>query len=313
MTTALRPMSTGEILDRTFSLYRNNFRLFVGISCLPPALTLVVQLLLTGTTFANRATSGASAPALATVLLGSIGVIIGVLAYLVGLAIANGATAFAVSAVHLGHETSISESYGRMKGRYGRLLNVIFSIGIRMFGATLLIFLAALAIPLAARSGAINSVVVGTLAFIVIIGAVVLAVMLFLRYSLAVPACVVEDIKARASLKRSVFLSKGSRGKIFAIYLLVLILNYAVAFAVLLPIGLLATVFKTGAANVAVVILNHFATFLVGAVVGPIAVIALALVYYDERVRKEAFDIQLMMESLSPVNPPEAAIGTETA
>jgi hypothetical protein len=33
---------------------------------------------------------------------------------------------------------------------------------------------------------------------------------------------------------------------------------------------------------------------------GPLATIGIALVYYDERVRKEAFDLQLMMSSLDP-------------
>ena len=32
--------------------------------------------------------------------------------------------------------------------------------------------------------------------------------------------------------------------------------------------------------------------------VGPLATIAFSLVYYDERVRKEAFDLQLMMATL---------------
>src|SRR5215469_6901848 len=32
MTTALRPLTLGELLDRTFQLYRNNFLLFVGIA-----------------------------------------------------------------------------------------------------------------------------------------------------------------------------------------------------------------------------------------------------------------------------------------
>jgi len=31
---------------------------------------------------------------------------------------------------------------------------------------------------------------------------------------------------------------------------------------------------------------------------GPLATIGIALIYYDERVRKEAFDLQLMMASL---------------
>jgi hypothetical protein len=32
--------------------------------------------------------------------------------------------------------------------------------------------------------------------------------------------------------------------------------------------------------------------------VGPLATIAFSLVYYDERVRKEAFDLQLMMTTI---------------
>jgi hypothetical protein len=45
MTTPLRPMSTGELLDRTFNLYRNSFVLFAGIAVLPPSLMLVVNLI----------------------------------------------------------------------------------------------------------------------------------------------------------------------------------------------------------------------------------------------------------------------------
>jgi hypothetical protein len=40
------------------------------------------------------------------------------------------------------------------------------------------------------------------------------------------------------------------------------------------------------------------ATFISQCLVGPLATIAFSLVYYDERVRKEAFDLQLMMTTL---------------
>ena len=43
MTTALRPLSTGELLDRTFYLYRNHFALFVGIFALPQLCMLALQ------------------------------------------------------------------------------------------------------------------------------------------------------------------------------------------------------------------------------------------------------------------------------
>ncbi len=46
MDSTLRPMSTSQVLDRTFSLYRQNFALFAGITVLPPALILIGQVLL---------------------------------------------------------------------------------------------------------------------------------------------------------------------------------------------------------------------------------------------------------------------------
>ena len=37
----LRPMSLGEVLDRTFTTYREHFLLFAGITALPYLLTLL--------------------------------------------------------------------------------------------------------------------------------------------------------------------------------------------------------------------------------------------------------------------------------
>src|SRR5690242_20758800 len=44
MVTVLRPLSTSELLDRTFHLYRNNFLLFVGIMAIPQLFTLLLML-----------------------------------------------------------------------------------------------------------------------------------------------------------------------------------------------------------------------------------------------------------------------------
>jgi hypothetical protein len=52
------------------------------------------------------------------------------------------------------------------------------------------------------------------------------------------------------------------------------------------------------------------ASFTSECLVGPLATIAFSLVYYDERVRKEAFDLQLMMMTLDapglPASPAQA-------
>jgi hypothetical protein len=47
-------------------------------------------------------------------------------------------------------------------------------------------------------------------------------------------------------------------------------------------------------------------TFISQSLVGPLATIAFSLVYYDERVRKEAFDLQLMMATLDGAQPAAA-------
>ena len=39
----LRPLSTGEVLDRTFQLYRLRFSLFAGLAILPAAVSVVTQ------------------------------------------------------------------------------------------------------------------------------------------------------------------------------------------------------------------------------------------------------------------------------
>jgi hypothetical protein len=46
------------------------------------------------------------------------------------------------------------------------------------------------------------------------------------------------------------------------------------------------------------------AAFISQCLVGPLATIAFSLVYYDERVRKEAFDLQLMMTTIDAATLP---------
>jgi hypothetical protein len=312
MNTALRRMSTGQVLDRTFNLYRRNFVLFFGIALLPPALLMLMQLAPLGALPLNRVGAAWAAGA---AIAGVIGMLVFFIAWIIGYAIAQAATVFAVSAVHLGRQTSVSESYSRVRGRYGRVLNVVLSIIIRAVGGTILLFMtAALVIPalvkVMPRGSAAAGLLGGLVMIVAMVGAVSIALYYFLRYGVAVPACVLEDIKARAALKRSVYLTKGDRGRIFVIYFLVGVLNYILMMAlVLLAVFLGAAL--AGQQSVIVHILNVVASFLAGALTGPIATIAMSLVYYDERVRKEAFDLHLMMNALDkPVAGAASAIAT---
>jgi hypothetical protein len=57
--------------------------------------------------------------------------------------------------------------------------------------------------------------------------------------------------------------------------------------------------------------LIYAAGFLSGTVTGPLVTIGISLLYYDERVRKEAFDLQFMRLSLEP-SPTSDAVPVQT-
>ena len=298
----MRPMTLGEILDRTFSLYRNHFVLFIGIAALPNLVVLLMNLIVQGinaalvsTTSSGGGDSGtvdiATGPSTTPVLLGVIAAagfsILLLVVYWVALVFSQAATVFAVSDVHLGRATSIGQSYARVKGHFWQMVGVMISVGLRVILGFLLLILP--------------------------------GIYLMLKYALAVPAAVLEDVNSSTALDRSSTLTEGTMGRIFLVFVLVWVLSLVAAGIFQGPI-LVAMVATGGWGSEPPVWLqtfSHLAEFLSNSLVGPVITIALALLYYDERVRKEAFDLQMMMQSLdgapasgAPTIPSGGGIGT---
>jgi hypothetical protein len=136
-----------------------------------------------------------------------------------------------------------------------------------------------------------------------ITGWAIYAILMGLRYSLAIPASVVESLKARKAMKRSVELSKGSRGRIFLLALLILIVEFGL---VLITQGFfIFTAIKNHAVlPVWAQILQQFVGFLTNSFIGPMYATGLTLFYYDQRIRKEGYDIEWMMEAAGLSWPP---------
>jgi hypothetical protein len=301
MAEILRPMSTGELMDRTLVLYKKNFKLFVGIASLGPATYLVFQLLTIGSASVragvpNRVNPFSSASV-------GFGFVAGILIMLAGMAIAHGATVRAVAAVHLGLPTKISEAYKSLKGKIWRVLGVFVCMlllaSVAAIGGTLLVILlfagfSMLFTPNNIAGGRAFAIFVG-FGMALIIG--ISAMIVWVRYALAVACCVVEDLGVAKSLKRSTALSKGSRFRIFLVYLVFFTLNMLVGYALLALARAAGHLIPNIPARL---VLIYVAGFISGVLTGPLATIGIALVYYDERVRKEAFDLQLMMSSLDP-------------
>jgi hypothetical protein len=94
------------------------------------------------------------------------------------------------------------------------------------------------------------------------------------------------------------------------IYALLLALLYAGTMAWQIPLALAAGVsaVRGGTAPFWVQGVSLLGSFVISSLIGPLLTIALALVYYDERVRKEGFDLEHMLEQLGParITPPLA-------
>lgn len=302
MDSTLRPMSTSQVLDRTFHLYRNHFLLFAGISALPPAVLLLAQIGFVLTTIAASNLDFFLAKAAFVLEILAL-----VVAYFAALAFATGATVHAVSRVHLGQTATIRESYRVIRPLVWRIVRIVVTVAIRFTGAST----AAVAtgvIPVFMMAGIRNepnlavSIVVGLLIVAAVVVCVIWAIRLYCSYQLAVPVCVLERRGAVDCLKRSRFLSKGKGvQRILLVLFLSAILTYILSLVFSLPAIILAAVSaadKTGMLAISITLWQYLASFFAGTIAGPIATIAIALLYYDERVRKEAFDLQLMMEAV---------------
>ena len=308
----LVPLGLGELLDQTFSHFRKHFWLFAGIMVAPQAILVALNILLQVSLGAFAPRPGPANPHDMAVfglraLLGYMGMLI---PYFLIYALALGATTYALSEIHLGRMTTIRESYRVVRKRIWRLINVISSILLRSSGA---IFLAIL-VP-SALAGLLVTLVPGSATLAGVLGVLgivlgflvggVLAVVFLLRYSVAVPALVLENLSARKALKRSVALTRGFLWRLMVVGVLMWIIQVVI-------VGICQAPFMVASMVVSVkgVMPGLWLTIpslLVGgaggAATAPLFTISFAIAYYDLRVRKEGFDLQLMMAHLDDGNP----------
>jgi len=309
-------MSTGQLLDHTFALYRKNFLLFVGIATVGPAASVIFQLFTVGANVGMPFSASSRMASSAAMARLGLGMVFGYLVLLAGMAISHAATVKAVAAVHLGRETSVVGAYQALRGR---ILSLFGTCGLILLWMVLWMMLAVLAITIvmiplgmaiaamgrAGRPSSAAAVGAGIVMIVTMVLAFAGFIAIYVRYALAVQACVVEDLGPRASIKRSILLSKGSRMRVVAIYLVFFLLSFILGAGLGALAGGIGSVIHNG---IAAAVLIYLASFIAGSLTGPLATIGLSLLYYDERVRKEAFDLQLMLSSLEapglPIVPP---------
>ncbi len=308
----LRPLSTGEVLDRTFQLYRSRFALFASLAALPAGVSFVSGALQVLFTMGERTMRNGMQVQTITkpVLYGAI-VTIGVLLYFACYGITQAATTWAVAEIYLGRAASVGTAWRAATGHWFRYVMVTlrqywsicwwFMLSLGMFFAVL---------ALVPRLGGGSAIAVGILSFIFglqIFASGIYAIYAAIRVSLAVPASVIESLGPNAAVRRSMALLTERKGRIFLLGLLIVAMSMIVG-VVLSPLAFIG-MRAHGAERYILQMIQLSGAFLSRLLVGPVAAIALCLFYFDERVRHEGFDIEFLMLRAGPppANPPAEA------
>jgi hypothetical protein len=279
-----RPLDLADVLDETFRIYRARFPVFAGIS-LAAAVPQVLVVFLTGglgayssffSAFQGGGPAASGPPAQSALynpfnpwLWGGLGVV-----YLLLLALTPFSHAAVIqgTADHvMGNRVTLGSVLSAVLRRYLAVLAYLFIFGV--FSLTICL------LPL--------------------------WIWIAVRWSMGLPAMFAEGIGPIRALERSWQLVENRWWRTFGILALVYLLQTVVAYVVqgiffslsllvfLLPAIVVSTVVAAGST-------------LATALVSPIFLIALTLIYFDLRVRREGLDLQLLAQNSVPSPVPGA-------
>jgi hypothetical protein len=271
----LRPLEIGDLFDETFRVYRRNFTLFAGIS-----VALVIPSLMAQYFLGSFTQFGQSISILSTAFQGGrtvpvmppeinfggllFAAVLGLVLYPFNL----GALVFATTELGQSRTPTWRSAINAVLRRYWALLG----IGIVYLLSALLIIIPPLWVWIA------------------------------VGWSVALPAMFVERLGVFASFGRSWNLVEGRWWRTFFMILLILLLVYVVetALGAFATAGLLLSLFLP---NVVAGLVVYTLQDLVSAVAMPVFDIAIVLIYYDLRVRREGLDLLQQAQRLAGLVP----------
>ena len=284
----LRPLSTGEILDRSFTLYRRRFWLYAGLSSVAAAVTTIgtfVRL-----TWGFGAVFGEQ-PGVRQLMVSGISTLVTAILFLLAYSVTQAATVSAVSSAYLGHATSIGQAFATVRRYWYRYLGIVLWQAWSSMWLPLLLMVPAFVLVIDVNLGLQT---LGAFLFLPVLASLVYSVIAYIRNSLGIAASVGEGLTVRRSMRRSKDLVAGRKGRVFALLLLMYVLSLAAGVVQ----GVLAVFMSLAHHGVHLLLeaLTLLATFATGALVTPVGAIAFCLLYLDERVRREGFDVEMSLE-----------------
>jgi len=280
------PMTTGMVLDRSFRLYLDNFALMVGLSAILNVPLLFISFMLSASRIDVTKLNGA------TVVAILIGVILFLLTLIIVAPMIGGATALAVSDIYLGKSATAGAVLSAAWRKVWTLLKTQIIVGLILFGLML-----AAGMVLGAVAGIMTLISVPAVLVLFVFGMGMLVclvgiVILFLSYALIAPIVMIEGSdRGREIRNRSWRLVEGNRLKVFLIFLILVVIQVLVQGGVAV---VSAITFGLGNASITASVLDGIISILLT----PLSAIAITLLYYDFRIRKEGFDLEMLSQSI---------------
>ena len=292
----LRPLGVGDVLDRTFTVYRSKPLVFIGLSAIWYLLLVLVFIVLAVGVFAGalaafaRQATTPSPDQIAGAVAGILGfVFIAVIVAILAFSAQSASLVYAAARRYLAKDVAIGESFRAGLSAAGRL----FLAGVLVFLAIVGVW--AVLIIVAALTNQALAFVLAVLA------GIVATAYLGCSWLVAPVVVVVEKMGPVSALGRAWRLSAGHRWRIFGIQILLFILNLVLSLligglfgGVTAASGQTGTPGQFGVTSVVQTVVNLASTI----IWAPVEWIAFTVLYYDLRVRKEAFDLQLAAEAL---------------
>jgi hypothetical protein len=287
----LRPMQLGEILDGTFSIYRRHFALFMQLSMivvwLPTAVWVYLQVRYGGLRGIDAFAAFETHP----LLVASSGLAFVVLLTAASLLLKAG-TVRIISDSFLGQAPTLAPALQLGATRIVPLLVVTISKGLLILligvvggvGLSLLVFVGRFA----------GAFVAGLLAFVAGCALAWFCVWVACGYGVTTQTVVLEDLPSSFdAFGRSWDLTRGARGKVFGTAAVTWLISQFLPSMVIGTISALIMAAGPALQPVLIVLAS-----LLSIVLAPILPCAMTLLYYDLRVRREAFDLQVLGRQL---------------
>lgn len=300
----LRPLGVGEILDGAVSTMRTYWRTVLGISLTVAIFTEVIVVLLQGLVLDDTGSEALNDPdatlselgdALAETTINS-GVVF--LISLIGTVLATALLTTVTSRAVLGRPVTTGEAWRDARPQVLKLFGLILLLLLIVAGLVTAGMTPGLLVT--ATAGGEAGVALTALGFL---AGGVLAVWLMVRFSLASPALMLEKQGIKKAMGRSVKLVRGSWWRVFGIQLLATVIANVVASIIVIPFAFLAATLGgdgvggfldgTGDLGWTFLVVSGIGSVIGSMITFPITAGVTVLLYIDQRIRREALDLEL--------------------